>query len=169
METHLQYLPLFPVLMHKTAHTNDHFSVPLKKKKLLLYNAVLVSAVQQHESVISIYSLSLSVYLHSLLSLLLSCFPPLQVITEHWAELPALHSTFSLVLCFTHNSEYMPMLLSQFVLPSPSPAVFTSPFSTFASPILPCKQFHQYYLSRLHIYAYIYICYAKSLQSCLTL
>ena len=50
----------------------------------------------------------------------------------------------------------MSKLLSQFVLPSPSPAVSTRPSSTSASPFLLCYVVHQYYFSRFHIYALIY-------------
>ena len=44
--------------------------------------------------------------------------PPLQVTTEHWAELPVLHSNFPLAVHVTHGSVYMSMLLSQFVPPA---------------------------------------------------
>ena len=44
---------------------------------------------------------------------------------------------------------------SQFVPPSPSPAPFTSPFSTSVSIFLPCKEVHQYHFSRLYIYVLI--------------
>ena len=50
----------------------------------------------------------------------------------------------------------MSKLLSQFVLPSPSPAVSTRPSSTSASPFLLCYVVHQYYFSRFHIYALRY-------------
>ena len=40
--------------------------------------------------------------------------PPLQVITEHVAELPGLCSSFPLAFYFTHDSVYMSMLRSQF-------------------------------------------------------
>ena len=45
--------------------------------------------------------------------------PPLQVITEHHLELPVLHSSFPLGICFTCDSVCVSMLLSRFVLPSP--------------------------------------------------
>ena len=50
----------------------------------------------------------------------LSSLPPiagLKVITEHWAELPGLHSSFPLAIYFTHSSVYMSMGLSQFIHP----------------------------------------------------
>ena len=48
------------------------------------------------------------------------------------------------------------MLLSQFVLPSPSPAVSISPFSSLhfyccSSLFLTCKQVPQCHFSRLHL------------------
>ena len=63
----------------------------------------------------------------SLLSLLPTpTIPPLQVITEHRAELPVLYiQHFQLAVCFMHGSIYMSVLLSQFIPPSPSPPVST--------------------------------------------
>ena len=56
----------------------------------LLYNAVLVSAVQQHKTAIIIH----------IYHLLLEPPSPL-VITERHAGLPVLHGTFSPAVCFT--------------------------------------------------------------------
>ena len=39
-------------------------------------------------------------------------------------NLPMLHSNFPLAICFTYGNAYVSRLLSQLVLPSPSPAVF---------------------------------------------
>ena len=50
---------------------------------------------------------------------------PLCVITEHWAELPVLHSGFPLAIRFTHGSVYMSSLISQFIPHSPSPNMST--------------------------------------------
>ena len=44
--------------------------------------------------------------------------PPIQVTTEHPAELPALYSGFPLALCFTHGRVFMSVPISQFI-PSP--------------------------------------------------
>ena len=44
-------------------------------------------------------------------------------------ELPGSHSKFPLAGCFTYGNLYVSMLLSEFVPPSPSPAVTTSLFS----------------------------------------
>ena len=82
--------------------------------------------------------------------------PPLQVITEHGAEISVLYSRFSLAIHFTHNSVCMPVLLSQFVPPSPSRAVSTCLFFTSVSLFLPQKQVHLGHFSRFHIYALIY-------------
>ena len=66
----------------------------------MLYNVVLVSAVQPSES---------AIYIHvsppSWTSLPLpSPIPPISVITEHRAELPVLYSRFPLAIDFTHGS-----------------------------------------------------------------
>ena len=58
------------------------------------------------------------------------------------------------------------MLVSQLVLPSPCPSVFTSPFSMSVSLYLPYKQVHQYHFSRFHIYVSIFnICFSDLLHS----
>ena len=67
--------------------------------------------------------------------------PPLQIITEHWAELPVLYSSFPLAVCFTHESVYMSTLLSLLVPPCPYPTVLTCLFSTSASLFLPGNRF----------------------------
>ena len=54
-------------------------------------------------------------------------------------ELPASHSHFPLAVCFIYGNVYVSMLLFQFYLPLCSPSVYTSLFSMFASPLLPCK------------------------------
>ena len=51
---------------------------------------------------------------------------PLSVTAEHQAGLPVLYGSFPLVICFTHGSVYMSMLLSQFIPPSPSPCFHES-------------------------------------------
>ena len=90
---------------------------------------------------------------------------PISVITELQAELPVLQSSdswLSLIGYCTHGSVNMSKGLSQFVPPSPQP-VSTRPFAASASPMLPCKQAHQYRLSGLHIYAFLYdICLSLS-------
>ena len=75
--------------------------------------------------------------------------PTLWVVTECQAGRPVLHSSFSLAVYFTHGSVDMSVLLLQFIPPSPSTAVFTSPFSRSASPCLPCRFSRQEYWNGL--------------------
>ena len=51
---------------------------------------------------------------------------------------------------------YLSTLISQFISPSPSPPVYTCPFSTSVSLFLPQKQFPQYCFSRFPMYALMY-------------
>ena len=64
--------------------------------------------------------------------------------------------TLPLAIYLTHDNVYMSKLPSPFFPPSPSSAMSTSPFSTSMSPSFPCKQVHQYYFPKFHIYIYIY-------------
>ena len=52
--------------------------------------------------------------------------PHLQVVTEHWTELSASCSKFLLAIYFTYGNVNVSVLLSQFILPSPSPTESTS-------------------------------------------
>ena len=47
--------------------------------------------------------------------------PPLQVITEHWFELPESYGKCPLAIYFIYHDAYVPMLHSPFVPPSSSP------------------------------------------------
>ena len=85
--------------------------------------------------------------------------------SQRLAGLPGLYSNSPPAICFTRDSVYTPMLLSQFILPSPSPAVSTSLFSTSVSSILPSKQVHQYHFSRFHRNALIYFVFSFWLTS----
>ena len=58
-----------------------------------------------------------------------SPIPPFWVITENQAGLPVLFSKFP-YNNFTHDSVYKSVLLSQFIPPSPSPAVSTNSYAT---------------------------------------
>ena len=61
-------------------------------------------------------------HIPSLLSLLATLpIPPLQVFTNHGAELPVLCNSFPLAIYFTFSSVYMSMPLSHFVPASHSP------------------------------------------------
>ena len=63
---------------------------------------------------------------------------------SHWWS--TLHTVMYMFPCY-----FLPLL--------PCPLT-TSLFSTSASPLLPCKEVHQYHLSRFHIYALIYdVCF----------
>ena len=58
------------------------------------------------------------------------------------------------------------MLLSHIISPSSSPTVSKSLFFISVSPLLPCKQDHQYHFSRFHIYTLVYdICFSLWLIS----
>ena len=54
-------------------------------------------------------------------------------------ELPASYGKLPLAVYFTYGNIYVSMLLSQLILPSPSPSVSTSLISMSAFPLLPCK------------------------------
>ena len=83
----------------------------------LLYSIVLLSAIHQHESVMSIHmSPPLWTSPHNLHPI-----PPLYIVTEHLVYLSVLCSSFPLVSCFIYGDVYVSMLLSQFVWPSPAP------------------------------------------------
>ena len=74
----------------------------------MLYNVVLVSYSNMNQPQVHMYPLSLkSPSQHTPI-------PPLEVVTEHQAELPLL---YTLACCFTHGSVYISMLLSQFIPP----------------------------------------------------
>ena len=86
----------------------------------LLYNVVLVSAIQQCESMW--ISHIMYTYVPSLWSPPLTqppTIPSLFIITGHWAELPVLNNNFPLAIDFTHGSIYIyiSMLLPQFIPP----------------------------------------------------
>ena len=81
-----------------------------------------------------------------------SDFLPIQVITEHWVEIPGLCSRFLLVISFI-PSVYMSTLISQFIPPS---HWFPQVCSPCLSLFLLCKQVHLYHSSRFHIYALVY-------------
>ena len=92
----------------------------------MLYNVVLVSAVQQHESVITIYIyIYICIYIYPLPGepRFHPTNPPLYVIAEYQA---VLYNSFPLAIYFTHDSVYMSMLFPQFVPPSPSVTMSTN-------------------------------------------
>ena len=90
------------------------FPIPLFKnlfliEGLLLYNIVLVSAVQD-EPAICVHVLP-----HSWLSQHPHPICVQSILHRALAELPGLYSIFPLSLCFTHASMYLSVLLSQFI------------------------------------------------------
>ena len=58
----------------------------------------------------------------------------------------------------TPDGVYVFLLLSPLVPFFPSPTVSPGPFSTSASPFLPCKQVLQYHFSSLHLHMLMYSC-----------
>ena len=63
--------------------------------------------------------------------------PPLQVVTQHPADLPVLCSSFPLVIYFTFGCVYMSMPLSHFVLaslPTPCPQVHSLHLRLYSCP-----------------------------------
>ena len=82
--------------------------------------------------------------------------PPPRLSQSTGFGFPASYSKFPLAIYFTYGNVYVSVLLSQVISPSPSLSVTLSLFFMSVSPLLPCKQDHQYHLSRFHIYALIY-------------
>ena len=131
--------------------------------KIIVFNIVLVSAIHQpiwqSIHVEHLYSHSYT-YVPSLLKLIpiFHPIPPLQVVTVPWVELSVSHRN-------SHWLSMLPMVTYIFpcyflsIPPSSFHTVFTSVFSMSVSPLLPCKQVHQYHLSRLHEHALIYNIY----------
>ena len=86
----------------------------------MLCNVVLVSAVQQHKSVIYIY-IYIYIYTHPL-----PLEPPVPLPERCQTGLFVLYSSFPLAIYFTHDIAHMSMLLHQFVQFSPPLAVSTN-------------------------------------------
>ena len=87
----------------------------------MLYSVLLVSAMQPRESTLSIHTPPHSdPPSHLTPPILLGCHraPPLQVV-------PVLNSNFPVTIYFQHGDIYISVLFSQFMPPSPSPAVST--------------------------------------------
>ena len=66
------------------------------------------------------------------------------------------HMASSHLLFILRTVIYVSMLFSQFIPPSPSFTVSTKLLSLSASASLPCKEVHQYHLSRFHRHTLIY-------------
>ena len=84
----------------------------------MLYNVASLSALQKSESAGHIHPLPLKpASQHPHLT------PPGH---QHQDELPVLHGSFPLAICFTHGSVYMPILTSQVISSFSSPCVHMS-------------------------------------------
>ena len=70
----------------------------------MIYNVVLVPAVQQNGSVIRIHISTLSDSI------------PTQAITEYWVEFPALYPRFLSAISFIYRSVYVSIPISQIVI-----------------------------------------------------
>ena len=109
----------------------------------------MVSAIHQHESTIGIHPSFFN------LPLISHPNPMLYVGTEHQFWFPVSYSKSPLAIYFTYGNVYVSMLLSQIILLL-SPSLCPKAFSLcLQSPLLPCRQVHQYHLPRFHIYAFI--------------
>ena len=93
-------------------------------------------------------------YIHVCIPLRLEPRGPLECQGAQGAA-PRRFRSSPLVVCFTLGSAYVAMLLSQFVPPSPFPAMLTSQFSPSPSPFLPYKSVRQFHFSSSRIYALV--------------
>ena len=112
----------------------------------MLYNAVLVSAVQQSESTVCPHTC------------LLFRFP--SHLGFRWEELPVLCSRFSFLSA--HTSVYMSIPISQFILSCFPSLTSLYLLLTSVSLLLLCKHIHLYHFSRFHLYVLICICFSIS-------
>ena len=91
--------------------------------------------------------------------------PPLQVVTEHRADLPVLCGCFPLAIYFTFGSVYMSVPLSHFVPAHPSPSLCPQVHSLrlhlYSCPVP--RFFRTFFFFRFHIYVLAYgICFSLS-------
>ena len=122
----------------------------------MLYNVVLIPAVQQCKSAIIIHTRPPS------LASLPSPIPSFQVITDCQTRFPVLHSNFSPVTYFKHGSVYRCYFLhsSHSLLPLVCPQLHSLYLSLHS---FPANRFINTIFSRFHIYALIYdICFSLS-------
>ena len=127
----------------------------------MLYNVVLVSAVQQSESAIHI---NISPYPLPLAS---PSHPPYPTPLGHHkapSDLPVLCGCFPLAVYFTFGSVYMSMPLSHFVPAYPSPSPHPQVHSLRLRPYsCPAPRFFRAIFLRFHIYVLAYgICFSLS-------
>ena len=138
----------------------------------MLYNIVLASATYQHESAIGIHMnpyIHTSPYIHmsSIHTYVLppppTAFHSSRLSQSTRFELPASYSKFPLVIYFTNGNVYISMTLYQIIPPFSSPTMSKNLLFFCASPLLHCKEDHQYHLSRFHICELIHnICFSLS-------
>ena len=124
----------------------------------MLSSVVPVSTIHQHESVRGKHMSAPSCT---------SVLPPIPshpcMFHRHQAKLPALCNNFPLAIHFTHGNVCISILLSQFILTSPSPTVSISLLCMSRSLLLPSIWVHQDHFSRFHIYALRHnICFCLS-------
>ena len=117
------------------------------------YNVGLISVIHQHELTIGVHTsppfwISLPPPAHSHPSKLLQ--------SPVWV--PWVIQQIPIGCLFIYVSVCASMLPSPFISPFPSspPPLSISLFSMSLSPLLLCKQVHQYHPSRFHIYVFIY-------------
>ena len=109
---------------------------------------MVVSAIHQHESVTGRHMSFPSQT--SLPSPFPSHSSRLSQITSF--GFPASYSKSLLAIYFTYGNPYVSVLRSQGIPLYLFPTVTKSLFPISASPLLPCKEDHQYHPSRFHIY-----------------
>ena len=120
---------------------------------------MLVSAIQQHKSAITIYTSS-----PSLASLPSPPIPSFQVITELHSSVytvPVLHSDFSPAIHLTPNRVYMLMLLSPFVS-LPPPRAFSNGVHLYLHSFLPISSsipFFQIPYICVNIFVFLFLSY----------
>ena len=119
----------------------------------MLYNILLVSAIDQHESAIGvhIYPLSLELPFHLPPHLTyLGCYRALDMSSLHHTAISTgyviLHMVMYMFQCYSLNSSHP-------LLPCLCPQVY---FLCLHHHCCPADKIHQYHLSRFHIYELIY-------------
>ena len=124
----------------------------------MLYDVVLVSAIQQHESAMGVHVFPI-----------LNPLPPASPSHPSGSSQctspkhPVSYIEPGLAICFLHDSIHISMPFSQIIPLSPSPTESKSLFFISVSLLLPCISDHHYRLSKFHIYALIY-CIGVSLS-----
>jgi len=110
--------------------------------RIIALQYLLVSTIYQHESAIGIHVSPPSWNSSHLLPL------PTPLGCRRAPDLSSLCHTWNVrwLSNFPYDNMYVSMLLSQFVLPSPSSPVSTSLFSASVSPLLPAVSFEYFFI-----------------------